>query len=104
MAAFDVDGGFHFHQAFIDLPGGTYQFIWEVRLDQLEPVEIVRNYRAAIDDVVIGLQTCARMRKFLPTIAFYPNHYHNVNLIDERQDRMIYGVTIYFLGCCILLN
>ena len=64
MAAFHIDGGFDFHQTFIDVPRGSYQFIWEFKLDPLEPAEIVRSYRAAIDDIMIASKTCSRMRKF----------------------------------------
>ena len=75
MAAFQVDGGFDFHQAFIDLPIDRYKFIWEVKLDQLGHVEIIRNYYAAIDDIEIGLKTCAQLRKFLKPgiIMFWTN-------------------------------
>ena len=64
MATFQVDGGFDFHQAFIDIPEGSYQLIWEVQLDQLEPVETVKNYHAAIDDIEISPKLCNQMRKF----------------------------------------
>ena len=63
MADFHVDGGFDFHQAFIDLPRGSYQFIWEVQLDTSEPIEMVKNYRAAIDDIQVARKTCAEKRK-----------------------------------------
>ena len=62
MAVFHVDGGFDFHQAFFDLPEGSFQLVWEVNVDQMEPVEIIRNYRAAIDDITIALKTCAQLR------------------------------------------
>ena len=65
LVAFNTDGGFDFHQAFIDLPVGSYQLIWEVEMDQLEPVEIIRNYRAAVDGIDIGLNTCAQLSKSL---------------------------------------
>ena len=64
MADFHVDGGYDFHQAFIDLPTGKYQFIWEIRLDLLEPVEIVKSYIGAIDDIEISMKACALLRKF----------------------------------------
>ena len=64
MAAFHIDAGFDFHEAFIDLPRGNFQFIWELQLDQLEPVEIIRSYHAAIDDVEVVGNTCAQLRKF----------------------------------------
>ena len=64
MAAFHVDGGFDFHQAFIDLPEGRYQFVWEAELNQPDPLEIIKNYRAAIDDIEIAGKTCAQQRKF----------------------------------------
>ena len=64
MAAFHIDGGVDFHQTFIDVPGGSYQFVWEIKLDPLEPTEIVRSYRAAIDDIVIAPKACSQMRKF----------------------------------------
>ena len=63
MADFHVDGGFDFHQAFIDLPEGSYQFVWEANVDQLEPVDVIRNYRAAIDDVEVESKACAQLRK-----------------------------------------
>ena len=63
MADFHVDGGFDFHQAFIDLPRGSYQFIWEVQLYTSEPIEMVRNYRAAIDDIQVARKTCNELRK-----------------------------------------
>ena len=65
LVAFNTDGGFDFHQALIDLPGGSYQFIWEVEMDQLAPVEIIRYYHAAVDDINIGLKTCAQLSKSL---------------------------------------
>ena len=64
MADLHVDGGFDFHQTFIDLPVGSYQIIWELHLGHLEPVEIVRNYRTAIDDVEISLKTCTVWRRY----------------------------------------
>ena len=62
VADFQVDGGFDFHQAFIDLLHGKYQIIWEVQWDQT-PMEVVRNYRTAIDDVRIASESCAELRK-----------------------------------------
>ena len=59
-----VDGGFDFHQGFIDLIPGNHQIIWEVQWDQ-SPVEVVRNYRAAIGDVHIVSGPCARFRKLV---------------------------------------
>ena len=64
MADFQVDGGFEFHQAFIDLRPGKYQIIWEIQWDQ-SPIEVVRNYRAAIDDVRITPGLCEELRKFI---------------------------------------
>ena len=64
MADFQVDGGFDFHQAFIDLRPGKYQIIWEIQWDQA-PMEVVRNYRAAIDDVRITSGLCEELRKFI---------------------------------------
>ena len=64
MTDFYVDGGFDFHQAFIDLPRGRYQFIWEVQLETSDPVEVVKSYRAAVDDVDVAMMTCAQLRKF----------------------------------------
>ena len=63
LVAFNTDGGFDFHQAYIDLSRGSYQFIWEVEMDQFEPVEIIRKYHAAVDDIEIGLKTCAQLSK-----------------------------------------
>ena len=63
VAEFQVDGGFDFHQAFIDLHPGKYQIIWETQWDQ-SPMEVVRNYRAAIDDVRITSGRCEDLRKF----------------------------------------
>ena len=63
MAAFHVDAGFDFHQAFIQLSESTFQFVWEVEMNQPQPVDIIRNYRAAIDDVEIVGKTCGELRK-----------------------------------------
>ena len=65
LAAFEVDGGFDFHQAFIDLPQGSYLLIWEWQLDPLEHEEIITNYPGAIDDINIRIKTCAQLRKLL---------------------------------------
>ena len=64
MADFQVDGGFDFHEALIDPQKGKYQFIWEAELDTSDPIELVTNYRAAIDDIEIAKMTCKRLRKF----------------------------------------
>ena len=64
VAHFQVDGGFNFHHAFIDVLPGKYQIIWEVQWDET-PVDVVRNYRAAIDAVNIFSSKCADLRKFL---------------------------------------
>ena len=69
MAAFHVDSGFDFHQAFIDLTEGRYQFVWEAELNQPEPLEIIRNYRAAIDDVEVVGRSCAQLRKFRKAVS-----------------------------------
>ena len=63
MADFRVDGGFDFHEALIDLPSGVYQLIWEVMLDTSDPIEVEKNYRAAIDDINVVNMTCSQMRK-----------------------------------------
>ena len=59
-----VDGGFDFHQGFIDLIPGNHQIIWEVQWDQ-SLVEVVRNYRAAIGDLRIIPGHCAGFRKLI---------------------------------------
>ena len=64
MADFQVDGGFNFHQVLLDFLPGKYQIIWEIRWDQA-PAEVVRNYRAAIDDVRIISGRCAELREFV---------------------------------------
>ena len=64
VAHFQVDGGFDFHQAFIDVLPGKYQIIWEVQWDQ-SPVDVVRNYRAAVDAVRVFSWRCAELRKFI---------------------------------------
>ena len=64
VADFHVDGGFDFHRAFIDLRPGKYQIIWETQWDQT-PMEVVRNYRAAIDDVQITSGCCEDLRKYI---------------------------------------
>ena len=63
VAHFQVDGGFDFHQTLLDLLPGNYQIIWEIQWDQ-SPMDVVRNYRAAIDDVRITPGLCAELRKF----------------------------------------
>ena len=60
---FQVDGGFNFHHAFIDVLPDKYQMIWEVQWDET-PVDVVRNYRAAIDAVNIFSSKCVDLRKF----------------------------------------
>ena len=74
-----VDGGFDFHQGFIDLIPGNHQIIWEVQWDQ-SPVEVVRNYRAAIGDVRIISGQCAVYRKFLNSIIWLVPHSNMTNI------------------------
>ena len=68
VADFHVDGGFDFHRAFIDLRPGKYQIIWETQWDQT-PMEVVRNYRAAIDDVQITSGRCEDLRKYILVVV-----------------------------------
>ena len=65
-----VDGGFDFHQGFIDLIPGNHQIIWEVQWDQ-SPVEVGRNYRAAIGYVRIVSGQCATFRKFVDFVEYW---------------------------------
>ena len=71
LADFRVDGGFDFHQALVDLPRGSYQLIWEVKLDTSDPIEVERNYRAAIDDIKVVNMTCDQMRKLWRMYEIY---------------------------------
>ena len=82
MAVFHVDGGFDFHQAFFDLPEGSFQLVWEVNVDQMEPVEIIRNYRAAIDDITIALKTCAQLRTLKNWYHTFPGYWCIYTLTD----------------------
>ena len=63
IADFDAAAGFDFHQAHIDVPQGRYQFIYEVMLDTSDPIEVVRSYCAAIDDIHISPITCEDLCK-----------------------------------------
>ena len=85
MIDFYVDGGFDFHQAFIDLPRGRYQFIWEVQLETSDPVEVVRSYRAAVDDVDVTMMTCAQLRKFQQT---------HINRIVDHKNTYQYNTNV----------
>ena len=64
IADLKVDGGYDYHQAFIDLPKGSYHVIWQLHLDSVEPLEIVRNYRAAVDKIHFTPTTCARQSRY----------------------------------------
>ena len=75
LAAFEVDGGFDFHQAFIDLPQGSYLLIWEWQLDPLEHAEMVTNYPGAIDDINIRLDTCAQFRKLVKGLLTFVTNF-----------------------------
>lgn len=63
MAEFDVDGGHGYHKAFIDLPHGSYQVVWQTMLNTNENISIVKNHRVAIDDINFHNMTCSTLRK-----------------------------------------
>ena len=86
VAEFQVDGGFDFHQAFIDLHPGKYQIIWETQWDQ-SPMEVVRNYRAAIDDVQITSGLCEDLRKFNVVVAVKSLFEVNIASFETPCDR-----------------
>ena len=64
IAVMKVDGGYDYHQAFIDLPYGSYHVIWQLHLDSAEPLEIVKNYRAAVDNIHFTPTTCAHESRY----------------------------------------
>ena len=62
-----VDGGFAFHEAFIDLPYGTYNLIFEVTYNlehTYKSSDYFNYYRASIDEVQMKLHTCSDVSKF----------------------------------------
>ena len=82
LADFDIDAGYAFHLAIIDLPVGTYQFMWETRMGvidgSLPPYERYQmEYRAAIDDITVFNEPCEMRSKVITLIHVYG---YNVNV------------------------
>ena len=74
LAEFHADGGFDFHQVWLDLPSGRNQLLWEIHSEVMDPETVVKNYYAAIDDIVVSGVTCKRQSKFcVYCIAFTMN-------------------------------
>ena len=71
LAEFRIDGGFDFHQVWLDLPYGKYQLLWEIHSETIDPKKIVKVYHAAIDDIAITEVTCTKLRKF--KVFCYPH-------------------------------
>ena len=63
LAIYDVDGGFEFHYALIDLPRGSYQIVWQIKSNLDSDIPHVNNYRFAIDDIILNNITCKALRK-----------------------------------------
>ena len=63
LASLHVDGGFDFHQLWLDLPYGRYQLLWETQSETMDPTKVVKAYHAALHDVGITEITCTKLRK-----------------------------------------
>ena len=53
LASFEVDGGNEFHEAFVELPLGTFNIIFEYSYRKGV------DYRISIDDVQVDPHTCS---------------------------------------------
>ena len=67
VLAFHINGGEDFHEAFLELPMGSYQIQWNVGYKPEAAVSESENdyfaYWAVIDDVMVYNESCGELRK-----------------------------------------
>ena len=65
LISYHMDGGFDFHQVWLDLPRGRFQLLWETQSKTMDPAQVVKIYHAAVGNIEIIGVSCTKLRKLM---------------------------------------